>query len=333
MICTTNCTLTTARIDAKSKFNTIFFGNCIDNSGICKIIVVWGITTMNNYEFLEKLGFSSNEAKVYGTLIKHKVLNGYEIAKLSGVARSLVYEVINRLVAKGAVIRIDGEPNFYKPIEYQDLIRSIKEENEKNIACAERELQQLATENADVDYVMNIVGEEKYVAKAKELIDSAQAEISLSIWRELFEVLRSNIENAISRGVKVYIFTFGSILVEGATVYSYNINDVSTLFPYRRTTIIIDGGECLVGEEGDRNVYAHTRNHSVVSLATDEIVLNVFWNKLIEKENLLSKGCSGADFLQAIHNLAERYGITDEMTKNFLVYNFQKEKTQNGKKC
>ena len=117
MICTTNCTLTTARIDAKSKFNTIFFKNCIDNSEICKIIVVWGITTMNNYEFLEKLGFSSNEAKVYGTLIKHKVLNGYEIAKLSGVARSLVYEVINRLVAKGAVIRIDGEPNFYKPIE------------------------------------------------------------------------------------------------------------------------------------------------------------------------------------------------------------------------
>lgn len=55
-------------------------------------------------------------------------------------------------------------------------------------------------------------------------------------------------------------------------------------------------------------------------------------DKLIEKENLLSKGCSGADFLQAIHNLAERYGITDEMTKNFLVYNFQKEKTQNGKK-
>ena len=85
-------------------------------------------------------------------------------------------------------------------------------------------------------------------------------------------------------------------------------------------------------EEGNRNVYVHTRNHSVVSLATDEIVLNVFWNKLIEKENLLSKGCSGADFLQAIHNLAERYGITDEMTKNFLVYNFQKEKTQNGKK-
>lgn len=38
------------------------------------------------------------------------------------------------------------------------------------------------------------------------------------------------------------------------------------------------------------------------------------------------------DLIRSIHNLAERYGITDEMTKNFLVYNFQKEKTQNGKK-
>ena len=45
--------------------NTIFFKNGIDNAEICNIIVVWGITTMNNYEFLEKLGFSSNEAKVY----------------------------------------------------------------------------------------------------------------------------------------------------------------------------------------------------------------------------------------------------------------------------
>lgn len=131
MICTTNCTLMTARIDAKSKFNTIFFKNCIDNSGICKIIVVWGITTMNNYEFLEKLGFSSNEAKVYGTLIKHKVLNGYEIAKLSGVARSLVYEVINRLVAKGAVIRIDGEPNFTSLSSIKTLSAALRKKTKR----------------------------------------------------------------------------------------------------------------------------------------------------------------------------------------------------------
>lgn len=285
---------------------------------------------MNDYEYLEKLGFSSNEAKVYGTLTKHKVLNGYEIAKLSGVARSLVYEVINRLVAKGAVIRIEGEPNFYKPVAYQELISNIKDENERNLSYAEQKLKEIATENSDVDYVMNIVGEEKYVAKAKDLIDGAQAEISLSIWKQPFETLRENIEKAIARGVKVYIFTFENITVTGATVFSYNISDVSKMFPYRRTTVIIDGSECLVGEEGDRNVYVHTRNHSIVSLATDEIVLNTFWNKLLSKENLVSQNNTTERFLQAINKLAQRYGITDDMTKNYLVYNFQKEKTNNG---
>lgn len=292
--------------------------------------MVRGITTMNDYEYLEKLGFSSNEAKVYGTLTKHKVLNGYEIAKLSGVARSLVYEVINRLVAKGAVIRIEGEPNFYKPVAYQELISNIKDENERNLSYAEQKLKEIATENSDVDYVMNIVGEEKYVAKAKDLIDGAQAEISLSIWKQPFETLRENIEKAIARGVKVYIFTFENITVTGATVFSYNISDVSKMFPYRRTTVIIDGSECLVGEEGDRNVYVHTRNHSIVSLATDEIVLNTFWNKLLSKENLVSQNNTTERFLQAINKLAQRYGITDDMTKNYLVYNFQKEKTNNG---
>lgn len=161
---------------------------------------------------------------------------------------------------------------------------------------------------------------------------------AISEFKEFFHRYRKGYDSIIlianSIGAYFSMCAFNHEQVDKAFFISpiVDINDVSTLFPYRRTTIIIDGGECLVGEEGDRNVYVHTRNHSVVSLVTDEIVLNVFWNKLIEKENLLSKGCSGADFLQAIHNLAEHYGITDEMTKNFLVYNFQKEKTQNGKK-
>ena len=55
----------------KRKFNIKYFKKNIDNGKIYIMIVVRGITTMNSFEFLEKLGFSSNEAKVYGTLIKH----------------------------------------------------------------------------------------------------------------------------------------------------------------------------------------------------------------------------------------------------------------------
>ena len=92
---------------------------------------------MSDGEYLENLGFSKNEAKVYTVLLKHKLLNGYEIAKLSGVPRSMVYEVINRMVGKGILLKLEGDPNYYKPLEYDKLIRRIKAETESSINRAE----------------------------------------------------------------------------------------------------------------------------------------------------------------------------------------------------
>ena len=54
-----------------------------------------------SYDFLINIGFTLNEAKVYLALVKFRLLNGYEVAKESGVSRSLVYDVLNRLVTKG----------------------------------------------------------------------------------------------------------------------------------------------------------------------------------------------------------------------------------------
>ena len=137
---------------------------------------------MGDTSYLENLGFSQNEAKVYTALLKNKLLNGYEIAKLSGVSRSLVYEVINRLVVKGVLFRLEGEPSYYTPLAYGKLIERMKREHENNINKAEEYLRNLAGEEESHDYVMNIVGIDKTIRKAAALIDGAQEEISLSVW-------------------------------------------------------------------------------------------------------------------------------------------------------
>ena len=70
-----------------------------------------------NYKFLLEIGFTLNEAKVYLTLLQNRYLNGYETSKLSNVSRSLVYDVIDRLVAKGflAAHQIgDGKCRFHR---------------------------------------------------------------------------------------------------------------------------------------------------------------------------------------------------------------------------
>ena len=78
--------------------------------------------TNDAYEFLIKVGFSLNEAKVYVTLLQNKALNGYEIAKLSGVSRSLVYDVIERLLNKGFIIKSEGAINYYVALDYNKTL-------------------------------------------------------------------------------------------------------------------------------------------------------------------------------------------------------------------
>ena len=58
-------------------------------------------------EVLQALGFGEYEARAYVALLKHSPLNGYELAKDSGLPRANVYSVLGRLEERGAVVRLD----------------------------------------------------------------------------------------------------------------------------------------------------------------------------------------------------------------------------------
>ncbi len=73
---------------------------------------------MNNTEVLEKIGLSKGESKVYLALLKQKISSIGPIVKESGVSRSKVYEIVNRLIEKGLVSSILEEGvNRYKAID------------------------------------------------------------------------------------------------------------------------------------------------------------------------------------------------------------------------
>jgi sugar-specific transcriptional regulator TrmB len=57
--------------------------------------------TYNIREELRKFGLSSNQVTIYMLLVKHKELRIQEIAKLSGIPRSSVYESLKRLFELG----------------------------------------------------------------------------------------------------------------------------------------------------------------------------------------------------------------------------------------
>lgn len=280
--------------------------------------------TNDAYEFLIKVGFSLNEAKVYVTLLQNKALNGYEIAKLSGVSRSLVYDVIERLLNKGFIIKSEGAINYYVALDYNKTLEKIDNENHKNLLNAESKLKLLSKKENDNEFIFNIRGFDKFIDKAKERILLAKREISLSIWKQDFALLKDDLLKAIKRGVKVYIFSFEDIILDKAEIFSYKVKDASNLFPYRRISLIIDNNDTFIGENmGDKSVSIYTKNQAISSLAIDEIVLNIFWFKLIEKNSLLEKCSTSKGFLEVLNILKKEMGITPNMTKNFMVFDFQ----------
>src|SRR5690606_27714521 len=74
---------------------------------------------------LQSLGMSGYEAKAYLALVAAGgPLNGYEVAKRSGVPRSTVYETLSKLVARGAAyeVRAGGDGVSYLALPPNSLL-------------------------------------------------------------------------------------------------------------------------------------------------------------------------------------------------------------------
>ncbi len=277
-----------------------------------------------NYKFLLEIGFTLNEAKVYLTLLQNRYLNGYEISKLSNVSRSLVYNVIDRLVAKGFALKSEGQINYYCALPYDKVIEKIKNDNINKLNVAREKLKNYSRIENESEYIFNIKGIDEFFSKANDLILNAKKEISISIWKEDFPKIEESLSIASKKGIKIYIFSFSNIDFPYGELFSYQLKDPTSLFPYRRISIVVDGKEAIIGENaGDKSICVLSKNHALVSMTTDEIVLNIFWLKYIKSKGLLKDNATSDEFLTLLNKLRKDLGVSPDMTKNYLVFNFQ----------
>ncbi len=246
-----------------------------------------------NYKFLLEIGFTLNEAKVYLTLLQNRYLNGYEISKLSNVSRSLVYDVIDRLVAKGFILKSEGQINYYCALPYDKVIEKIRNDNINKLNVAREKLKNYSRIENESEYIFNIKGIDEFFSKANDLILNAEKEISISIWKEDFPKIEESLSIASKKGIKIYIFSFSDITFPSGEIFSYQLKDPTSLFPYRRISIVVDGKEVIIGENaGDKSICVLSKNHALVSMTTDEIVLNIFWLKYIKSKGLLKNNAT-----------------------------------------
>ena len=76
---------------------------------------------------LSEYGLNHKEINIYTVLVQKKELNAYILAKLTGIHRSTVYSILDRLIEKGFVSRLEkDEKTIYYALEIGQTISRIK---------------------------------------------------------------------------------------------------------------------------------------------------------------------------------------------------------------
>jgi sugar-specific transcriptional regulator TrmB len=161
---------------------------------------------------LQRMGMSTYEAKAYLALvIAAAPINGYEVAKRSGVPRSTVYETLGKLTARGAAfeVRTEREATAYVALPPEALIRRARDDLEKSLDSLSESLSAIA-QPPESHVSHHLEGRAQVLARATDLIAGATREVHVSAWVDDLEPLRPALTAADRRGVDVAIIRFGS---------------------------------------------------------------------------------------------------------------------------
>jgi DNA-binding MarR family transcriptional regulator len=220
---------------------------------------------------LLQLGFSEYEARAYLALLQRNPINGYELAKASGLPRANVYAVLQKLEDRGAVVRLDMPSGArYAPVAPTELTARIAGRFQDVLSATQQALEELATP-ADTEYVWNIQGYAALLDHAHALIDATQERLLVAIGRQEAAALVEPLARAEARGAAVTTLCLDECLEECGGCRGMICRSCAARAAEQRWLVLVsDDAEMLAGEIGPQvDVLAvRTRQRLQVDLAS-----------------------------------------------------------------
>ena len=234
---------------------------------------------------LEQLGFSSYEAKAYYALIRKCPANGYEISKIGKVPSAKIYDTLNRLKMKGAIIESSSEAGKYYPVPSEKLLARLNQEFTSMIQDLGSQLKQ--TEPLpDIELSLNFSGYEYFVEKAIRVINDTRVSLLISIWPDEMVLLADSITKAKERGVAVIAGVFGNCSLDSS--YCVNLENCGkssrTRLGKRLNVIVGDSKEVVICEadESGETEGVWTTTASIILVAKEYIKHDIWGHVLID---------------------------------------------------
>jgi len=228
-------------------------------------------------ERMKQLGFTGSEAQAYVTLLKSNPATGYEISKQSGIPRSAIYSVMDKLENAGLVNAMSSNPKQFIPLEPEKLFTKLSSDFRHSIDDLRESFSKYKTE-ASIGHLWNIQGYEQMIRQAKELIKNAENTIHLSVWHREFEELTKELKSAEKRGVKIIIFSFTDISESIGNILTYKLSESDLMEIWdHKIILVVDRNELLMGEADTKKSkkVAWTENKAIVTIALNHIILDI----------------------------------------------------------
>jgi HTH-type transcriptional regulator, sugar sensing transcriptional regulator len=217
---------------------------------------------------LQRLGFGDYEARVYIGLLQGGEMTGYELAKVSGVPRANVYDVLPRLEERGAVVRVDSPSGArYSAVPTSQLLPRLADRFNDDLAAAEEALLDRG-EISGQDYSWNVEGYRPIIDHARTLVDGAENELLVALWPQESRALAGTLSGAEERGVPVTTLCLAGCAQECGNcrgeIHRYRLSPEEGS---RWLVVGVDGKEMLAGEiaeEQENNDYAIRTTHRML---------------------------------------------------------------------
>lgn len=236
------------------------------------------------YEHLKALGFSQYEAACYAALVKEHPANGSQLSRVSGIARSRIYDVLRSLLSKGYIV--EAESGQYAPLPPDELVKRLKRSFKGSLETFEAALRE-NTQKESYEYVWTITGYDQVILKAVEMIKEAQSEIYVRLFPEAAGRLDQHLADADKRGVKIRYIAMGEVEKKFDVQVTHPDHEhLQGTIGGRSIEVITDRKEALVGvfetENEDVSPINWTRNQWFI-VANRDSLRHDFYHCFLEK--------------------------------------------------
>ena len=233
---------------------------------------------------LRDFAFSKYESSCYIALVTHHPSNGSQLSKLSGIARSRIYDVLRSLVKKQVVFEI--EKGQYVPLPFEELKKKLRNQFESNLINLEVQLDSM-TIKPEFDYLLTLNGYDEVLAKAKDIINDAGYELYLRLFPNTWQYLKKEIDKAMKRGVGIRFIAMGPMNTDYEIQANHpNFINLEQKIGGESIDIIADKAEALTGifQNGkpDQSPFIWTKNHWFV-IANRDSLRHDFYHYFLDK--------------------------------------------------